>query len=215
MGNPAPFDYCLWLSLNPENDGTAIWVEKKFDMPGSGAWVSERVFSIPLAAGAASRSPGLVVFECTPLHGVDDEIEKCVLFLSKPKKNREIDVIYCRKYRVLDDCARLREVIETFPEDRHFIPSVLFILWNEDDSETLPDDLRRMVRSIRDYCAGLGSDSQERAGRRLRGEKHHRISRDIFFVIENKKPGREIWASADLDGVGHGWWTGRNHVAAR
>jgi hypothetical protein len=53
-----------------------------------------------------------------------------------------------RKYRVLDDCARLREVIETFPDDRHFIPSILFILWNEDDSETLPDDLRHMVRCI-------------------------------------------------------------------
>ncbi|KAH9987627.1 hypothetical protein BJV74DRAFT_494229 [Russula compacta] len=125
VGNPAPFDYCLWLSLNPENDGTAIWVERKFDMPNSGAWVSERVFSIPLAHGAPSHSPGLVVFECSPLHGVDDEIEK--------------------KYRVLDDCARLREVIETFPEDRHFIPSVLFILWGEDESEMLPDDLRRMA----------------------------------------------------------------------
>lgn len=59
----------------------------------------------------------------------------------------------CRKYRVLDDCARLREVIETFPEDRHFITSVLFILWNEDDSERLPDDLGRMVRSHSRYCA--------------------------------------------------------------
>lgn len=125
VGNPAPFDYCLWLSLNPENDGTAIWVERKFDMPNAGAWVSERVFSIPLVPGAASRSPGLVMFECTPLYGVDDEIEK--------------------KYQVLDDCARLREVIETFPDDRHFIPSVLFILWNEDESEMLPDDLRYMA----------------------------------------------------------------------
>lgn len=95
VGNPAPFDYCLWLSLNPENDGTAIWVEKKFDMPNGGAWVSERVFSISLAAVAASRSPGLVVFECTPLHGVDDEIEKCVFFFcvcferEKPK----VDVV--------------------------------------------------------------------------------------------------------------------------
>ena len=53
-----------------------------------------------------------------------------------------------RKYGVLDDCARLREVIETFPDDRHFIPSVLFILWTEDDSETLPDELRHMVRCI-------------------------------------------------------------------
>ncbi len=49
-------------------------------MPNAGAWVSERVFSIPLAPGAASLSAGLVVFECTPLHGVDDGVEKCVLF---------------------------------------------------------------------------------------------------------------------------------------
>ncbi len=50
-----------------------------------------------------------------------------------------------RKYRILDDCARLREVVEKFPEDRHFIPSVLFILWGEDDAEALPGDLHRMV----------------------------------------------------------------------
>ena len=142
VGNPAPFDYCLWLSLNPENDGTAIWVERKFDMPDSGAWASERVFSIPLAPHAASHSPGIVVFESSPLHGVDDEIEKCVC----PKNRNEYAHMNCiRKYRVLDDCARLREVIETFPEDRHFIPSILFVLWGEDESEVLPDDLRLMV----------------------------------------------------------------------
>jgi len=87
VGNPAPFDYCLWLSLNPENDGTAIWVERKFDVPNSGAWTSERVFSVPLAPRAASHSPGLVVFECSPLHGVDDEIEKCVI--SEKKKGKK------------------------------------------------------------------------------------------------------------------------------
>ncbi|KAI9457223.1 SAC3/GANP/Nin1/mts3/eIF-3 p25 family-domain-containing protein [Lactarius psammicola] len=107
------------------NDGTAIWVERKFDMPDSGTWASENVFSIPLAPGADSRSPGLVIFECSPLHGLEDEIEK--------------------KYRILDDCARLREVVEKFPEDRHFIPSVLFILWGEDEAEALPGDLHRMV----------------------------------------------------------------------
>jgi hypothetical protein len=49
-------------------------------MPDSGAWASEHVFSIPLAPGSAdSRSPGLVVFECSPLHGLEDEIEKCVI----------------------------------------------------------------------------------------------------------------------------------------
>ena len=149
VGNPAPFDYCLWLSLNPENDGTAIWVEKKFDMPNSGAWISERVFSISLATHAASHSPGLVVLECSPLHGVDDDIEKCVASVSKQNKCAHVGCV--RKYRVLDDCTRLREVIETFPEDRHFIPSILFVLWGEDESEALPDDLRFMVR----FLAGL------------------------------------------------------------
>ena len=52
-----------------------------------------------------------------------------------------------RKYRILDDCARLREAIEMFPQDRHFIPSVLFILWGEVEAEELPADLHRMVRS--------------------------------------------------------------------
>jgi hypothetical protein len=48
-------------------------------MPHSGSWASENVFSIPLAPGADSCSPGLVVFECSPLHGLEDEIEKCVI----------------------------------------------------------------------------------------------------------------------------------------
>ncbi|KAH9958453.1 hypothetical protein BC827DRAFT_1110396, partial [Russula dissimulans] len=49
--------------------------------------------------------PVLMVFQCSSLHSVDDEIEM--------------------KYRESDDCAGLREVIERFPEDQHFIPSIL------------------------------------------------------------------------------------------
>jgi len=50
------------------------------------------------------------------------------------RKKREINVTWRlrRKYRVLDDCARLREVIETFPDDRHFI-------LRSYDAETLPE----------------------------------------------------------------------------
>jgi hypothetical protein len=40
------------------------------------------------------------------------------------------------------------KLIEMFPQDRHFIPSVLFILWGEDEAEALPADLHRMVRSF-------------------------------------------------------------------
>jgi nuclear mRNA export protein SAC3 len=70
-----------------------------------------------------------------------------------------------RKYRILDDCARLREVIAAFPEDRHFIPSILFILWGEDESETLPDDLRSMVRSpVKPYSLTTSAHTSKQAG---------------------------------------------------
>jgi nuclear mRNA export protein SAC3 len=63
--------------MNPETDATAIWLERKFDVPASGRWYTENIFSIPLASGGASPvSPGLIIFECTPLEGVTDEIER-------------------------------------------------------------------------------------------------------------------------------------------
>lgn len=65
--------------MNPEMDGTAIWLERKFDVPASGQWSSETIFSIPLASNKASpASPGLIVFERTPLEGIADEIERYV-----------------------------------------------------------------------------------------------------------------------------------------
>ena len=115
-------------------------------MPDSGSWASEHVFSIPLVPGADSRSPGLVVFECSPLHGLEDEIEKCVVIRGVSQTRVPLTLFKNRKYRILDDCARLREAIEMFPLDRHFIPSVLFILWGQDEAEALPGDLQRMVR---------------------------------------------------------------------
>ncbi|KAI0033594.1 hypothetical protein K488DRAFT_11196, partial [Vararia minispora EC-137] len=80
-------------------------------VPESGAWVNERLFSIPLREGDTDgTSPGIVVFECTPVGDVD-EVE--------------------RKYRALDDYARLKEIIKALPEDRHFMPSLLLIAWAE------------------------------------------------------------------------------------
>ncbi|KAF5375889.1 hypothetical protein D9615_008201 [Tricholomella constricta] len=110
--------WCIWLSMNPDSDATAIWLERKFDVPTSGDWVSEAVFSIPLARTKDpnnSDSPGLIVFECTPLEGVTDELE--------------------RKYRILDDCARLRDLVNAFPSKRHFIPSLLIISWIEEEDQ--------------------------------------------------------------------------------
>ncbi|KAJ7236039.1 SAC3/GANP/Nin1/mts3/eIF-3 p25 family-domain-containing protein [Mycena rebaudengoi] len=80
----------IWLSLNPESDPTAIWLECKFDVPGSGGqWVSE---SPPPNPGSGNGYPGIIVFECTAVR---------------------------RKYRVLDDCSRLRDLI------KHFLSSMV------------------------------------------------------------------------------------------
>ncbi|KAJ7430961.1 hypothetical protein B0H11DRAFT_1679179, partial [Mycena galericulata] len=83
-----------------------------------GQWETETVFSIPVipkrtADTPSDGYPGVIVFECTPLEGVDDELE--------------------RKYRVLDDCCRLRDIIKALPEKRHFVPSLLLIVWTADE----------------------------------------------------------------------------------
>lgn len=133
-----PWD--IWLSLNAESDATAIWFERKFDMPNSGYWVSENVFSIPLIVSNKVGYPGIILFECTPQNNVD-ELEKLLLSLM-------IFLIFLfsifRKYRVLDDCSRLREVINTLPPKRYFVPSLLIIHWAEDDV-SMPSDFLDMV----------------------------------------------------------------------
>ena len=76
----------IWLSMNPESDGTAIWLDRKFDIPASGSWVSDSIFAIPLSSEVSSRSklsssPGVIVFECTPLGDVTDNLEKYVTII--------------------------------------------------------------------------------------------------------------------------------------
>ena len=73
----------IWLSMNPESDATAIWLERKFDIPVSGSWMSDSIFAIPLSSEVSSgstlsASPGVIVFECTPLGDVTDFLEKYV-----------------------------------------------------------------------------------------------------------------------------------------
>ncbi|KAJ7039915.1 hypothetical protein C8F04DRAFT_1085319 [Mycena alexandri] len=136
--SPSSGFWRIWLSLNPESDATAIWLECKFDVPGSGGqWETETVFSIPVASKppiTAEGYPGVIMFECTPLEGVEDDLE--------------------RKYRVLDDCSRLREVIKALPEKRHFVPSLLLFVWAAEepassaDSTTLPADFLDMVNKL-------------------------------------------------------------------
>jgi len=123
-----PPNWVVWLSINQDNDGTAIWLQRKFDVPTSGTWYSDKVFQIGPATSTVDTedgAPGLVIFECTPFEGLDDELEE--------------------KYRILDDCARLREILLTLPEGRHFLPSLLLIIWSEREPSVLGSDLRDMV----------------------------------------------------------------------
>ncbi|KAF8962842.1 SAC3/GANP/Nin1/mts3/eIF-3 p25 family-domain-containing protein [Flammula alnicola] len=120
----------IWLSMNPESDATAIWLERKFDVPESGSWASESVFSIPLssASGITAGYPGIIVFECTPLGDVADDLEK--------------------KYRILDDCSRLREIVKILSPKRHFIPSLLITCWGEQDQTFSTSDFFDMVKKL-------------------------------------------------------------------
>ncbi|KAG6844263.1 hypothetical protein H0H87_008299 [Tephrocybe sp. NHM501043] len=118
----------VWLSMNPDSDATAIWLERKFDVPTSGDWASETIFSIPLTRMANPDSPGIVVFERTPMEGVTDDLE--------------------RKYRILDDCTRLRDVVQAFPPKRHFLPSLLIISWIEPVQTKSASDFSEMVDNL-------------------------------------------------------------------
>ncbi|KII90394.1 hypothetical protein PLICRDRAFT_136628 [Plicaturopsis crispa FD-325 SS-3] len=125
-----PSQWSLWLSMNQDSDATAIWLERKFDVPASGTWASDSIFSIPLTnVGATSaKYPGLIVFECTPLDGVSDQLE--------------------RKYRILDDCYRLRNIIDGLPSKRYFVPSLVTISWNEANHADSPSDLSDMIKQL-------------------------------------------------------------------
>lgn len=59
-----------------------------------------------------------------------------------------------RKYRVLDDCSRLRELVGVLPseEKRHYTPCLLVINWSEVEDSAKTRDLVDMV-STRKYLA--------------------------------------------------------------
>ncbi|KAG6860335.1 hypothetical protein C0995_012481 [Termitomyces sp. Mi166 len=117
----------IWLSMNSDSDPTAIWLERKFDVPMSGDWVSEGIFSIPLTRTTELDSPGLIIFERTPIEEVTDELE--------------------RKYRILDDCSRLRDIVQAFSSKHRFLPSLLIISWIEDQA-TAATDFTDMVKKL-------------------------------------------------------------------
>ncbi|CAL1701855.1 unnamed protein product [Somion occarium] len=121
----------IWLALNTGNDSTAIWLEQKFAVPISGRFLSENVFSIPVVPNSlsTSSSPVLIVFERTPASDVDDPLE--------------------RKYRVIDDCARLRDVMQGLHNsDMRFRPTLLIIQWSDGvDSDEASDFTEMELRN--------------------------------------------------------------------
>ncbi|KAG1893364.1 SAC3/GANP/Nin1/mts3/eIF-3 p25 family-domain-containing protein [Suillus fuscotomentosus] len=122
--------WSAWLSLNQDNDGTAIWLELKFDVPDSGNWKDANIFQIPVVPQPHSNEalyPGIIIFERTPIGEVEDPLE--------------------RKYRMLDDCSRLRDIIESLPPDRHFIPSLLTICWSGEEPDS-SSDFNDMIAAI-------------------------------------------------------------------
>ncbi|KZT03060.1 uncharacterized protein LAESUDRAFT_729568 [Laetiporus sulphureus 93-53] len=130
-GQPSS-EWRLWLSMNPVHDGTAIWLEHKFDVPASGTWDSEKTFSIPAIPNAhrsiSRGSPGLIVFECTPLNDLQDDLEK--------------------KYRVLDDCSRLRDIIKNLPAAEHlrFTPTLVVLQWSAEKENEAAQDFVNMAK---------------------------------------------------------------------
>ena len=50
-----------------------------------------------------------------------------------------------RKYRILDDCSRMRDIISSLPEDRHFVPAILIVVWADGGSKGSPKDFLEMV----------------------------------------------------------------------
>lgn len=138
--------------MNPESDATAIWMERKFDVPVSGQWISELVYSIPLSPvkePEAFNNPGVIVFECTPLEDVTDDIERyAVSYFSLLLVSHTTS----RKYRILDDCSRLRDIVKALPPNRHFIPSLLVFCWTSEEKSYPMSDFFDMVCTYHPFC---------------------------------------------------------------
>lgn len=59
-----------------------------------------------------------------------------------------IHIVIYRKYRVLDDCSRLRDIINALPARRHFVPSLLTISWIHTERKDTTSDLYRMISKM-------------------------------------------------------------------
>lgn len=53
-----------------------------------------------------------------------------------------------RKYRILDDCARLREIVKKIPGQRYYNPSLLALCWTRDPTSYKAPDFFDMVNNF-------------------------------------------------------------------
>ena len=107
---PLPDNWSAWLSLNQESDGTAIWLEQKFNVPDSGKWKNENVFHMPISKDHVELThsyPGVVIFERTPLTGVTDILGRLgqILFLSARSDRRYLGNIAF--WKIVLACVKL------------------------------------------------------------------------------------------------------------
>jgi hypothetical protein len=54
-------------------------------------------------------------------------------------------VLCYRKYRILDDCARLRDIVSELPEQKRYMPSLVVLIWGAPGLTDMPSDMKTMV----------------------------------------------------------------------
>ena len=69
-----------------------------------------------------------------------------------------IHIVTSRKYRVLDDCARLRDIIDTLPARRHFVPCLLTISWVHTERKDASDLYHMISRMVGEGVLGGHQD---------------------------------------------------------
>ena len=89
-----------------------------------------------------------------------------------------------RKYFRLDDCSRLREIIELFPTDRHFNPSVVFIVWGDKSQGKIELELDAMVRVF--YCSNARC-IQSFADTKIRGEERRPVTWSLLLIFYSER----------------------------
>ncbi|KAI6115064.1 SAC3/GANP/Nin1/mts3/eIF-3 p25 family-domain-containing protein [Pisolithus croceorrhizus] len=109
-----PPNWAAWLSLNQETTALPFGLSRR-------KWKSENVFEMPVSRSHIDVErfyPGVIIFERTPVSSTD---------------------VLEKKYRILDDCARLRDIIKTLPPDRHYVPSLICISWTSEPPDVTKD----------------------------------------------------------------------------